>query len=428
MLTFENARVFDGHRMRSGPVSVTIDAGRVVSVGQAAAAGAERIDLAGMTLMPGMASCHLHPDNYRFEFSDFLAGVQLGKELPPGVLMAIGVRTCRVLLESGFTAYVGAACSHDIDVQLKMAVSEGIIPGPRILACGHHVGTTGDNNDPGKWWQEFRTPGINTFANGVDGMTALVRDEIRRGVEVIKVYASAGHAIPDHRGCRNMSSRELAAAVEAAHERGALIRAHVCERELIMECVELGVDIIDHADEIDEAIIERMVAKGLYWVPSLAFTKACLDLGFPDPDGSTARSYRNVQWALPLAHKAGVKILLGDDYGGQPLPHEVGIYGQELPLYAGVEGVSAADVLTWATANVGGLFARTGKVGVIEPGAAADLIVVDGDPTRDIGLLARPAETVKAVYRDGALVVNRFGPAAASRAGQPPERTLAAVS
>src|SRR3546814_1737190 len=100
-----------------------------------------------MTLMPGLISCHLHPDFFKFEIG---SGDRPGKELPPGVMMAIGVRTCRVLLESGFTGYVGAACAHDIDAQLKMAIAQDIVPGPRIRACGHHIGTTGDMNNRGR--------------------------------------------------------------------------------------------------------------------------------------------------------------------------------------------------------------------------------------------------------------------------------------
>ncbi len=415
MLTFENARLFDGRSLLDGLVSVTVDGGKIASLGAGAApSGGDRIDLAGKTLMPGLISCHLHPDNYKYAFADFLAGNQLGKERPPGVLMAIGVRTCRVLLESGYTGYVGAACSNDIDAQLKMAIAEGIIPGPRILACGHHVGTTGDNNDPRKWWQRFVEPGNDLFADGPDAIAKLVRDEIRRGVEVIKIFASAGHAVPGDHGRRNMSRREMAAVIDAAHERGALVRAHVCHKDLILECIELGIDIIDHGDEIDEQCIDAMAKAGSFWVPSLAFLQIGIDQGWPDPDGSTRYGYDGIRRALPLAQKAGVRILLGDDYGGEPLPHEVGAYGQELPLYGAVDGISAVDVLGWATSNAGELLARApGMVGVVAPGASADLIVVDGNPAEDLSLFMRPTEAIRAVYRDGVLTVDRLNATAA---------------
>src|SRR3546814_1267655 len=100
-----------------------------------------------MTLMPGMITCHLHPDFFKFTLAMGMSGERPGNEFPPGVMMAIGVRTCRVLLESGFTGYVGAACAHNIDAQLKISIAEDIIHGPRIRACSHHIGTTADLHD-----------------------------------------------------------------------------------------------------------------------------------------------------------------------------------------------------------------------------------------------------------------------------------------
>jgi imidazolonepropionase-like amidohydrolase len=421
MLTLTNAKLFDGEKMRPGQWSVTLDGDRIVSVTDAPSIGAsdETIDLGGMTLMPGLVSSHFHPDFFKFDMATAMRGDQLGKELPPGVGMAMGVRNCRVLLESGFTAYVGAGCAHDIDASLKIAIREGIIPGPRIMASGHHCGTTGDANAALKWWQSFQTPGIDMFADGPEGMRKLVRDEIRRGVEVIKIFASPGHLIPGHRGPQNMAYDEIAAVVEAAHQRGAKVRAHVCTKDVILQCLELGVDIIDHGDEVDDECIEAFVASGAFWVPSLTFTKVLIDMG-ADATGEYIDAWNKLRPLLAKAHKAGVRILVGDDYSGllrdilpdDPLDHQVGCYGRELPFYGQwIEGVSAADVLSWATKNPGQLMSGpAGKVGVIETGALADLIVVDGDPTADLSLLAKPDEALKAVIRDGALVIDRLPP------------------
>jgi imidazolonepropionase-like amidohydrolase len=374
----------------------------------------------GMTVMPGLITSHLHPDFYMF---DIAAGEKPGKELPPGVMMAIGVRTCRVLLESGFTGYVGAACAHDIDASLKMAIAQDIIPGPRIRACGHHIGTTGDMNNRSRWWKTYETPGLDVWADGPDALRALVREEIRRGVETIKVMASSGHGIPS-RTTRNISRDELAAIVGAAHERGAKVRAHVADREMILECIEVGVDIIDHGDEIDDEIIEKMAAAGTFWVPSLVYLWSLLEIGYAAQFGVTPAIYDHVRSMLPVAQRAGVRILIGDDYSGifrslikdDPLDHQVGNYGREFAYYGEIAGLAPADILSWGMANAGQLLVDPpSTVGVIEPGALADLIVVEGDPLADLSLLARPNEALKAVIRDGAFVIDRL-PSRADRA------------
>src|SRR5581483_11733690 len=118
MTTFTNTRIFDGRRALPGLHTVVLEGNRIATVSQGHAEG-EAIDLHGMTLMPGLITCHFHPDFYKFTLAEGFAGEPLGKERPPGVLMAIAVRNCRVLLESGFTGYVGATCGHDIDAQLK---------------------------------------------------------------------------------------------------------------------------------------------------------------------------------------------------------------------------------------------------------------------------------------------------------------------
>lgn len=414
MTVLTNARVFDGHRMLPGRHDVALEGRRIASIGAHTGAPSEdALDLGGMTVLPGLITCHLHPDFFKFDIG---GGDRPGKELPPGVMMAIGVRTCRVLLESGFTGYVGAACAHDIDAQLKMAIAQDIVPGPRIRACGHHLGTTGDMNNRGPWWKTPETPGVDIAADGPDELRKLVRQEISRGVETIKIFASAGHGIRN-RTTRNMSRAEIAAVVEAAHERGAKVRAHVSDRAMILECIELGVDVIDHGDEIDDEVIDRMLEAGTFWVPSLVYVWSLLEVGMAARFGVSQEGYEHVRATLPKAQRAGVRILIGDDYSGvfrdliedDPLDHQVGNYGRELAFYADIDGLSPADVLTWSTSNAGQLLVDPpATVGVVEPGAMADLIVVDGDPLDDLSMLARPQETLKAVIRDGVFVIDRL--------------------
>lgn len=416
-----NARVFDGRRMLPGSNTVTVEGDRIVAIdAHAGPVPAGAVDVAGMTLMPGLITSHLHPDFYKFSIA-IAATERPGKELPPGVMMAIGVRTCRVLLESGFTGYSGASCAHDIDAQLKMAIADDIIPGPRIRACGHHLGTTGDMNNSGRWWKRYETPGTDVCADGPDAMRLLVREEINRGVETIKIFASAGHG-QLHRTTRNMSRDEIAAIINTAHERGAKVRAHVSDKAMMMECIELGLDLIDHGDEIDDEVIAAMVEAGTFWVPSLIYPWSLLELGYAAEFGVTREQYDHTRAMLPVAQAAGVRILIGDDYSGifrdllddDPLDHQVGNYGREFAYYGAIDGLSAADVLSWGTCNAGQfLVDEPDRVGVIEPGALADLIVVDGDPLADLSLLSRPAEALKAVIRDGVFVIDRMGSVAA---------------
>ncbi len=426
MTILTNAHVFDGSAMLPGRHDVRLDGKRIAAVEPHTGAvsggdddpnrggpAAERIDVGGMTVLPGLITSHLHPDFYKFDIG---AGDRPGKELPPGVMMAIGVRTCRVLLESGFTGYSGAACAHDIDAQLKMAIAQDIIPGPRIRACGHHIGTTGDMNNRGPWWKAPETPGVDLCADGPDALRSLVRREISRGVETIKVFASPGHGVRS-RSSRNIARDELAAIVETAHERGAKVRAHVADRAMILECIELGVDVIDHGDEIDDEIIDAMVQAGTFWVPSLVYLWSLFETGFAHRFGTTPELYEHVRATLPKAQQAGVRILIGDDYSGvfrdliedDPLDHQVGNYGREFAFYAAIDGLSPADVLGWGTRNAGQLLVDPPeRVGVVEPGALADLIVVDGDPLADLSLLARPADALRAVIRDGVVVIDRL--------------------
>ena len=416
MVSFTNARVFDGTAMLPGTRTVTLEGNRIAAVSEKPGGG-EALDIAGMTLMPGLITCHFHPDFYKFTLAMGMAGEPLGKELPPGVLMAIAVRNCGVLLESGFTGYIGAACSNDIDASLKIAIAEGIIPGPRIRACSAHIGTTGDVNDSKAWWRRFDSPGADFFVDGPEDMRKQAREFIRRGAETIKIFTSSGHGGLPWPVTRNMDRDEIAAVVQAAHNRGVKVRAHAATREMIRECVELGVDIIDHGDEIDEEIIALMADNATFWVPSMVYPDCLLRLGWGDDD--LRRAQDNLRAMLPLAQRAGVRVLIGDDYSGvfrevlddDPLDHKVGDYGREFGFYGALGGLSPAEVLAWGTKNAGeALTGASGELGVIRPGALADLIVVDGDPLADLSLLANPQQALKAVIRDGALVIDRLPP------------------
>ena len=239
------------------------------------------------------------------------------------------------------------------------------------------------------------------------------------GVEVLLggcafLFVSAGRGYPA-KAMRNMARDEIQAVVDAAHGLGARVRAHVCDKALMLECIELGVDVIDHGDDIDEQVIEAMVKAGTFWVPSLVYPKVLMDMNMAD--ATLQAQYHNARSMVPVAQKAGVRILISDDYSGvfrdvlpdDPLDHKVGDYGREFAFYGAMPGLSPAEVLSWGTANAGeALTGGRDRLGVIEAGALADLIVVDGDPLADLSILARPNECLKALIRDGKMTIDRI--------------------
>jgi len=360
------------------------------------------LDGAGLSVMPGMFNCHFH--------SCYLGiggtGLPIGMEAPPGVLAIRGAFNLGLALECGFTSVISAGVPHAIDAALKQAMDEGLIKGPRMMAGSRDVSTTAHSQDMYfPWhWAPAEHPGV-LRCDGPEEFRKGIRTEIKRGAEIIKIFATPGHSVRGTYGTLELSIPELAAAVEAAHERGVKIRAHLANKHGIMTCVELGFDIVDHGDELDEQCIELMVKKGAVLAPSCFFPHNVA----PHRSGPhlelMMREMRAMLAMLPKAQAAGLKIVLGDDYGTVALEH--GRYGEELAFYVEYAGVSPADVITWATSNGAYAMGRSEDLGDLKMGMLADLIVVRGDPLDDIKLLGDPANVV-AVMKDGRWAKNEM--------------------
>lgn len=415
----ENANVFNGRDEPLKGYAVIIQNDQIVYVGPTGigyeVTEADRVlDITGKTVLPGLILGHWHPDYPNLSFAD-IRDINIGQQKPIPYLSIIGMQALQNALFSGYTGVVGAGCAWDIDASLKLAVEEGVFEGPRIVAAGRHINTTGNENDRGKWWHNHRPPynegisisGAELFADGADAIQRAVRDEIHRGVEIIKTFPVGGHGFERAPNYRSYTKKEFAALVEAAHERGARVRAHVTGAEHILNCIEVGVDIIDHGDGADDACIEAMLKNGTILVPSMIFLKTLMDF----PDGAieehilapVRHDFEFMVDFLPQAHKAGVKIVPGDDYGLNFIPHERGIYSRDLQIHVDQVGISARDVLTWATEGGAELMGRT-DTGKIQSGKKADLLVVNGDPSHDISLLTDPERNLLAIVIDGKFV------------------------
>jgi imidazolonepropionase-like amidohydrolase len=382
------ARLLDGNRPGVENATVVIDADRIVEVGTGnPAAPVDRVvDLGGRSLMPGMFTCHFHATYHELGSKP---NVPYGDEYPPAYLALIAAKNYRTALEQGYTGVVGAGGSHHIEPGVKRAIDDGLIPGPRVWPSSRELSTTGHSNDAVPWHWGMPAPGAVRICDSPDAFRLGVREEIKRGAAVIKLFVTGGHGTTSPKDRMEMTRDELAAAIDAAHQRGALIRGHLVNKPAIMMSLELGIDIVDHCDEMDDEVIAALVETGASVVPSLHFPKHFVET-FGSGLGFSADAIRadleHMYAIIPKAQAAGVRFVLGDDYGAVGFAH--GMYGAELRLYVEHAGITPLDVIGWATRNGAQLVGRNDDLGTVEVGKLADLIVVDGDPSSDIGALA----------------------------------------
>jgi imidazolonepropionase-like amidohydrolase len=396
------ANVLDGESPAMPGRTVVIEGERITSVAAEppqAAPGDQVVDLGGRTLMPGMMTCHFHATYHELGSKT----APYGNEYPPAYQALLAANNLRTALRLGYTGAVGAGGANDIEAGVKRAIEDGVIVGPRFLPSGRELSTTGHANDSSPWYWGLPSTGSVRLCDGAEGFRLGVREEIKRGAEVIKLFVTGGHGVTAPKDRIEMTRDELAAAIETAHSRGALIRGHIVNKRAILMAIELGIDIVDHCDELDDEVIGALVEHGTFVVPSLHFPKAFLErfgsgLGFA-ADAIKA-DLEHMYDVLPKADAAGVRLLLGDDYGAVGFAH--GTYGGELELYAREAGFSPLDLIRWGTRNGAALMGRSDDLGGVEPGKLADLLVLDGDPSADITVLSR--KEPMAVLKGGQVV------------------------
>ncbi len=368
------------------------------------------VDLGGRTVMPGMVSSHFHATYHELGSKT----APFGLEEPPALQAVRASRNLELLLRSGFTGAVSAGAPFAIDASMKAAIAEGLIVGPRLMAGSRDVSTTGHAGDKSfPWYWDVGARGAINRSDGPDGFRLAVREEIKQGAEIIKMFVTGGHGTVAPSEQTEMTREEITAGIEAAHQRGALVRGHIANREAIHMALDAGIDVIDHGDGLDALAIERMVELGTFLVPSQLFPARFAEMMGGGGLGFTAAMATDIEAALsilPKANAAGVKLLCGDDYGAISLPH--GRYADELEFYVKEAGIPPLDVIRWATRNGAELMGRSHELGSVQAGYLADLLVVDGDPLADISVLQDEAR-VLAVLKGGALVSDNLDALAA---------------
>ncbi len=388
-------RVFDGVELHDGWV-VLVRGNRIAAAGPAdevpVPGGSRLVELPGLTLLPGLIEGHshllLHPYN-ETPWTDQVLDESLAERVARATVHA------RATLMAGVTTArdLGTEGAGYADAGLKRAIDLGIIPGPRLIVTTRAIVATGSYNPRGA--PEFRLPKGAEPADGHDDLIKVTRDQIGRGADWIKIYADYRWG-PDGTAQPTFTEEELALVVEVAGSSGRPVVAHAATTEGMLRAVRAGVTTIEHGDGGNAAVFAMMADRGVALCPTLAAGDAIAQYGGwrKGVDPEPARIVRK-RASFQLALEHGVPICFGGDVG--VYPHGDNVRELELMVEYGMATIETLRAATSANARYFGI---DDEVGTVREGLIADLIAVEGDPTRNISALRR----VQFVMKGGEVV------------------------
>ena len=378
---------------------ILVENDRIVSVsaGGTSPAGVEVVDLSKAMVLPGFVDAHTHLLlNGDITSEDY--DVQLLKQSIP-YRAILSARNARIALEHGFTAMRDLETEGAMyaDVDIKNAIANGEVPGPRMQVATRAMTPTGMYPLLGYSW-ELQVPKGVQYVDGVDGARKAVREQVMYGADWIKYYSDRKYHFEGDgvlHSMVNFTDEEAKAIVDETHRLGKKVAAHAIGSDGIAAALRAGVDTIEHGDGLTDALIDEMARKGVYWVPTITVGAYVA----PGRGGNWTKMVDLEKTAFQKALKKNVKIALGTDAGGFDWKElnqakEFGYYVNYgmTPLQAIRSGtVVPAELLGWSD-----------KMGTIEAGKWADIVAVSGDPLKDITELER----VKFVMKAGAVFKN----------------------
>ena len=395
LIVLRPARVFDGDSVHDG-WAVSVRGDRIDAVGPAntfVSAGAQVIDLPAATLTPGLIEGHshvlLHPYN-ETKWEDQVAHEGLA------LRVARATNHLRATLQAGFTTIrdLGTEGAQYADVELKEAVNLGIIPGPRMLVVTRAIVATGSYAPKG-FALEWRVPQGAEEADGVDSLTRVVRDQIGRGADWIKIYGDYRWG-PQPGARPTFSQEEMNLAVATARNAAVPVAVHATTPEGMRRAILAGAETIEHGDGGTAEVFKLMVERKVAFCPTIAVVDATSQYaGWKKGQQPEPAAIVQKRASFKAALDAGVTILNGSDVG--VFPHGDNVRELELMVAYGMTPLAALKSATSVAARV---LHMDQEIGGVKPGAFADLAAFDGDPTRDVSALRR----VKFVMKGGAVV------------------------
>ena len=409
MIVLNNIALFNGHADHfCGDACVAFTDGRIIYAGPREGSpslddGAQVIDGQGHFVMPGMVESHAH-----LSYTNN-GPLELDKS-PVEEVMIKTIHNARVMLGSGFTSAISFGSVHRVDAFLKRGIESGEVLGPRLLAGGRDIGSTGSNADLHPDYAQLKIDGLGMITDGPWEVRKAVRTLSKNGVDVVKVMIdgeliSSGGGIKP--GVLGFTDEELAVLVGEAHHRGMRVACHARSAAAVKQAVKAGVDFIGHANYLDDEALALLEASRdrVFVGPAVAWEITFLEhyqsfgfaTGSPEHKGYAAE-LEATQASVKRMREAGIRVLVGGDYGLNITPH--GTYAKELQYFTDYFGFSAGEALQAATKHGGEAFMPDGSLGTLEAGKIADMVIVKGNPLEQIGVL-QDADAIAAVIKEG---------------------------